>query len=369
LSSGVIGLVLVAFLFSEAVFKSPMGTLADRFGQRTFLLVGPCITCVTSLLTLVIPLNDGAVEVLLLIVLRIADGIGSAMIWPSAYALMGDSVEDSQRQQAMSLLNLCYMLGIALALPIGGWVNDLTGHKYSSLFLASGLFACVALAVWQFIPKQTDSVHAAEKESVGFGEFLHSVREIPTYLILSAVTFAGIGFPMAIVKLFALQEYQMSESSFGTFVVLPGALGMAALAVPLSRYGEKIGTARAVHFGLGLCAAGLIFCSLGAFIPVLRMPWALAIGGLPLGLGFLLTIPAWMASVSDIDPKRRGANIGAVMTAQGLGAIIGAPIGGFLYGSLIPVFGVHIAHYSPFICCAACVTTGWLLSLKMLGSK
>jgi MFS family permease len=92
------------------------------------------------------------------------------------------------------------------------------------------------------------------------------------------------------------------------------------------------------------------------------------VGGLPLGLGFLLTIPAWMASVSDIDPKRRGANIGAVMTAQGLGAIIGAPIGGFLYEYLIPVLGVHVAHYSPFLCCSACVTAGWLLSLRMLTS-
>jgi DHA1 family multidrug resistance protein-like MFS transporter len=366
LGPGVIGLVLVAFLLSEAIFKTPMGTLADRFGQRRFLLIGPCITCVTSLLTLVIPLNIGDYEVLFLVLLRVADGIGSAMIWPAAYALMSDSVDDDNRQNAMSMLNLCYMLGIALALPIGGWVDDLTGHKWSGMFLASGIFACVAISVYYLVPQRANKVHSVSEESVGFSEFLRSARAIPNYLILSAVTFMGIGFPMAIVKLFALEEYKMSESSFGTFVVLPGALAMAALVVPLSRYGERIGKSRAVHVGLGLCAGGLTFCSLGAFFPALRMPWALAVGGAPVGLGFLLTIPAWMASVSDIDPKRRGANIGAVMTAQGLGAIVGAPIGAVIYEKLIPVFGVHIAHYSPFLCCAACVTTGWLLSFKML---
>jgi DHA1 family multidrug resistance protein-like MFS transporter len=366
LGPGVIGLVLVAFLLSEAVFKSPMGTLADRFGQRTFLLVGPCITCATSLLTLVIPLSWGGWEVLCLILLRIADGVGSAMIWPSAYALMGDTVDDANRQQAMSLLNLCYMLGIALALPIGGWVNDLTNHKFSSLIFASIVFAGVAIAVFYLIPKRIAPVQHVVQEEVGFQEFLRSVKAIPDYLILSAVTFAGVGFPMAILKLFAIDEYKMSESAFGSFVVLPGALGMAALAVPLSRFGERIGRSQAVHIGLGMCAGGLVFCSLGAFSWALRMPWALAVGGIPVGLGFLLTIPAWMAAVSDIDPKRRGANIGAVMTAQGLGAIIGAPIGGFLYED-VGAFGVHHAHYAPFLCCAACVTAGWLLSLKMLG--
>jgi len=367
LGSTVISLVIVAFLFSEAVFKSPMGALADRFGPRKLMLAGPCITTCTALLTMAVPIGWGPWEVVALILLRIGDGVGAAMLWPACFALVGDSVRDDQRQQAMSYLNLCYMLGIALAPLIGGIVDDASGHKWASLFLASAIFACVATAVFHYIPDRK-TVHAKasdETSEVGFKDFIRSTKEIPGYLILALVTFAGIGFPMVVIKIFAQDEFGMSEIGFGG-LVFPAAIGMAALTVPLSRFGERVGKARAVHLGMALCVAGLAFCSLGAVVHFLRAPWALAVGALPIGIGFLLSIPAWMASVSDIDPQRRGANIGAVMTAQGLGAIIGAPIGGALYEKLVPIAGRHIAHYSPFIGCLICVSAGWLLSLKLL---
>ncbi|RYG17489.1 MFS transporter, partial [bacterium] len=383
LGESVIGWIVVAFLLSEAVLKSPMGTLADRIGPRKLMLIGPLITVFTSVLTILIPINWGPAEVALLILLRIGDGIGAAMLWPALFSRMGHVVNDEDRQGAMSLLNLCYLCGIAFALPIGGILNDLTGHKYASLLLATLLFAAVSLTVWLGIPSEEphgDTSHVPEAkvgpgieqaieptphEAPGLGEFLRSVREIPTYLILAAVTFMGIGFPMVIVKNFALQEFGLSESAFGG-LVLPGALGMAIFSAPLTRYGESIGRAKAVHTGLLLCAAGLAIVALGALLPLFHSPWALALGGIPIGIGFLLTIPAWTASVSDIDPSRRGSNVGAVMTAQGLGAIVGAPIGAALYEKLRPIAGDTIAHYSPFFGCFACVTAGWLLSLKLL---
>ena len=44
LGESVIGIVLVAFLFTEAVFKSPMGHLADRFGPKKLMVAGPAIS-------------------------------------------------------------------------------------------------------------------------------------------------------------------------------------------------------------------------------------------------------------------------------------------------------------------------------------
>ena len=53
--ASVIGLVLAAFLLSEAVFKSPMGHLADKFGPKTLMLVGPAISFFTTMVTLLLP--------------------------------------------------------------------------------------------------------------------------------------------------------------------------------------------------------------------------------------------------------------------------------------------------------------------------
>lgn len=370
--SGVIGIVLVAFLLSEAVFKSPMGHLADRYGRRTLMAVGPLLSVCTSLLSLVVPYRNGSVlEVLAFILLRMLDGVGAAMLWPATFAAMGDSVEDGERQHAMSLLNLCYMLGIALALPVGGIVDDLSHSTIGGLLLAAALFAAVSGSAWKLAPEAKGGSGAtAEPGEFNLRGFLASAKQIPTYLLLAVVTFAGIGFPMPIIKLFAQDQFGMSESKFGG-LVFPAAIAMAVLSVPMSKFGERIGRTRAVHVGMGLCTLGLATIAMGAFVPLFRQSWVIALGGMPVGIGFLLTIPAWMASVSDIDPSKRAANLGAVMTAQGLGAIIGASLGGALYEKLQPVgislgLGRAMGHYAPFVGCAACVGFGWLLGLRIL---
>lgn len=368
--ASVIGLVLVAFLLTEAIFKSPMGHLADRFGPKRLMMFGPMISIATSILSLVVPHGGGGWEVLAFIILRAFDGLGAAMLWPAAFSEMGAAVEDTQRQQAMSFLNLCYMLGIALAMPIGGAVNEYTHTKWAGLILAAILFACVAASVAIFVPSIRSGQHGPDQGEFHIGEFLKSLKQIPTFLILAVVTYAGIGFPMAIVKLFAQDAYHMNELAFGG-LVFPAALLMAVASVPMAKFGERIGRIRAVHLGMGACSGGLILIGLGAFFPFLRHASVLVIGSLPVGLGFLLAIPAWMASVSDIDAKKRGANLGAVMTAQGLGAIIGAPIGAALYEKLQPVgeaigLGKALGYYSPWVGCATCITFAWLLSLRIL---
>jgi DHA1 family multidrug resistance protein-like MFS transporter len=272
----------------------------------------------------------------------------------------------------MSLLNLCYMLGIALAFPVGGIVNDLAGERWAGLLLAAFLFAGVSLAVWRLLPHVAPHHEQAEAagEAVSLKDFLVSMRRIPAYLALSVVTFAGVGFPMAIFKLFPKDQFGFSETQIG-LLVFPGAIAMALASVPMSKLGERLGRARAVHVGLGLCTLGMTAIGSGMLVPMLRQPWILALGAVPVGIGFLMTIPAWMASVSDIDPQRRGTNIGAIMTAQGIGAIVGAPIGSTLYEKLQPLgvqlrLGEAFGRYSPFAGCAACIFLGWLLSLKLL---
>lgn len=366
-------LVVVAFLLSEAVFKGPMGHLADRYGCRTFMIAGPAITMCTALLTVAVPRDVGGWEATALITLRVFDGIGAAMLWPAAFAEMGHIVSDKERQQAMSLLNVCYLLGIALALPIGGIAEDIFNAKAAGLYLAAILFGGISLAAFRFASRSNihdGASEAGEKEGFHVKQLIRSFRSIPVFVLLAVVTFAGIGFPMTIIKPFAIDEFNLSASQFGA-LVFPAAIAMAVFSVPMGRLGERLGKSRAVHIGLGLCATGLAFISLGAFLPALRVPWALALGGIPVGLGFLLTIPAWLTSVSDIDPTRRAANLGAIMTAQGLGAIIGAPMGALLYQEMIPVgrdlgFGDSFGHYSPFMGCAICMTVGWLLSMAIL---
>lgn len=386
---GVIGLIVATFLLSEAVFKGPMGSLADRFGRKRLMVLGPLLTVFTSIGSLYIPHDIGDTESIVFFILRAIDGVGVAMLWPAAFALVGETVEDHRKQEAMSLLNMCYLGGVALALLVGGITDDVfgnftrntTGMHAPSLYLAGGL--CVLVSVFGYltlpsgriIREQARKAKAEGRRNASeFVQLFKTAANIPGYLILGALTFMGVGFPLAIFKLFAIDEFDMSGTKFGS-MMLPVLLAMAVLSPLMSRHGERIGRHRAVHLGLFLCAIGMSVVALGAFMPGMRSLWVLALGGIPVGLGFLLTIPAWYSSVSEIDEDRRAANIGAVMTAQGLGAIVGSMLGSQAYerlGGTTKFIGIAVdssfAHFSPFLGCAVCVVLGWLLSLWLLRS-
>ena len=387
---GTIALVIVAFLLSEAVFKTPMGALADRFGRKRLIVIGPIITIFTALATLAVPHDIGNLETVIFFGLRALDGLAVAMLWPAAFALVGETVKDDQKQEAMSMLNMCYLVGLALALPIGGLVNDLvgpaladsTGPRSPSLYLAAMICLGVAVAAYVVLPSgeairqkfQVAKVNGA-RAWAPFREMLSTAKSIPGYMFVGGLTFMGIGFPLAIVKIFAEDQFKMSETQFG-MLVFPAVIAMALLAMPMGRYGERLGRHKAVHVGLAMCGAGMAFISIGAIAPAMRTWWVFAIGGVPIGIGFLLTIPAWYASVSELSEESRASNIGAVMTAQGLGAIVGTFLGGQAYQRLqgishfagMPVdrsFGL----YSPFVGCAVCVIAGWLFSVRILRSE
>ncbi|MCH7944417.1 MAG: MFS transporter [Armatimonadetes bacterium] len=387
---GTIGLIIVAFLLSEAVFKTPMGALADRFGRKRLIVIGPIITIFTALATLAVPHDIGDLEPVIFFGLRALDGIAVAMLWPAAFALVGETVRDDQKQEAMSMLNMCYLVGLALALPIGGLVNDLigpsladfTGRRSPSLYLAALICLGVSIAAYAILPSGREirqKVQRAKRDrsspSAEFRKVLATARSIPGYMFVGGLTFMGIGFPLAIVKIFAEDQFKMSETQFG-MLVFPAVIAMALLAVPMGRFGERIGRHKAVHVGLAMCGAGMAFISIGAIAPAMRTWYVFAIGGVPIGIGFLLTIPAWYASVSELSEERRASNIGAVMTAQGLGAIVGTFLGSQAYQRLqgishfagIPVdrsFGL----YSPFVGCAICVIAGWAFSIRILRSR
>jgi DHA1 family multidrug resistance protein-like MFS transporter len=142
------------FLLTEAIFRAPMGMLSDRLGRRRLMLVGPSLTVFTALATVLVH------HPIWFLLLRALDGIGAAMLWPAAYAAIGDTVPPERRSWAMSFLNMTYMSGIALGPLAGGLANDLTGAKTASFYLVAGLFAIAVLIIWRFYPRDHHEAHA-----------------------------------------------------------------------------------------------------------------------------------------------------------------------------------------------------------------
>ena len=359
-----IQMAALAFILMEGVLKSPFGVLGDRIGRRALIMAGPMVSIVTCLLTPHIQNPP------VLILLRVLDGIGAAALWPAAFSLIGDHVPEEHRSRAMSFFNLAYLIGIALGPVLGGGVNDFSyrfmhrsfvDSKSTSFYVASVLFAITTVVATVLVPKVRPVDHHGEGVEGGLdiGTFASMLKRMPSTLIMTFTTFLGIGLIMTIVKDFCLRYFNFNETHFGLLLIGP-ALVSAALSIPLGTLGDRIGKAKAVKIGIGLCAVSF-WLLMATF-----SQWSLIVFGSTLGVGFIIAFPAWMALVSSIcDSSQRGAAIGAVGTAQGIGAITGVAVSSLLYrmkdvhlgGIAIPDGGL------PFLFCGIMLAVSLALAI------
>ncbi len=333
LSERWVGIALAGFLLSETLLKSRLGAWADRVGPQRPILTGAALGIFSTACTLLMPMWPGlAVS---MVALRLVDGVAAAMIWPSVFLWAASSAHDeTERQKVMGWVNTCYLVGVALAFPLGGFANDLSRWTGAGIVASGVLF--VVLAGLALVSGASDKSSApAHAERVEGGA---SSAAWP-YMVVGFLIFAAIGFPSFIAKLLPIQVFKISESAVGASV-LPAALGLAVLAGPVSRLGARLGAYRAMMLGLALSLVGSTPLALATTLPSLQTLPVLIGCALPLGVGFLLAMPAWYARVAEIDPARKGQNLGAVMAAQGVGAVVAGPTGTWLF---------ELAPFSPFL--------------------
>lgn len=358
----------IVFVSMEGLLKSPMGILGDRYGRKPLIVIGPLVSVLTALLT---PLSANPY---VLVFLRVLDGLGAAALWPAAFSLIGDHVPAEKRASAMSLFNVAYLLGLALGPALGGTVNDfahthlgfsVARSKEASFYLAAAMFAITTVVAYVMIPNFPPT--AGKKSSEGehgfnLGEFVEMLRRMPMTLLMTFVTFLGIGLVIPYFKVFLLEHFGLTESRFGVMMIGP-ALAVAALAVPMGKVADKMGKARAVQIGIGICTVSFWL------LLMMTHQWSIMLLGSLLGIGFAVAFPAWMALITtECDDSQRGTVVGAVGTAQGIGAVAGIGISSQLYKlHAFSFLGLPVpTHGAPFLGCAIMITVSFFLGLFTL---
>jgi len=232
------------------------------------------------------------------------------------------------------------------------------GHYYPSFYLASFLFALAAIIAMVGLrsrPHRTvvQTAADAQEASLSWSQFVSALKCVPQFLWIALVMFLGIGCIVPLVKLFAIDEFRITETQFGVLTLGP-SLVIAAIAVPAGRLGDTWGKTQSVRLGFVLATLGLwgipiihhLHGGQNAFIAAASL----------LGIGFILAFPAWLALLSSLGGEhQRGTIFASVSTAQGVGAGLGALLGTHLYG--------HAGHITPFIVSASLATLGSLLAL------
>jgi DHA1 family multidrug resistance protein-like MFS transporter len=299
----------------------------------------------------------------LIFVLRVFGGAVFAAFYTATIVAMSSSVDPRRSTVAMGVFVVTLLGGMSIGPVIGGYANDATHSKLTSFYLASLIFLLTAVLGYFLVPVGHEKEEGASEEAAVARSLLSGVwlglKSIPDYMILAFIIYFPTGLLFPITKLFAMDELHMSEAQYGLLFVV-GAAVVGVIAIGSSKIIRLWGRERSIHIGLAVSAVGMLGVAL-----IHDYLLIVLFAGLT-GLGFVVSLPAWLAMVSGMaDPRVRGSVIGALGVGQGLGLIAGVVLAGHLYTSVsIDLLGLKLnSHHVPFFVCGLALIVSFAMSV------
>jgi len=134
-----LGWVATAYLLAAAIFLVPFGRLADIRGRKKIFLVGMTAYTTASLLCSL----AGSIRVL--IVFRVVQGMGGALIFGTSVAILTSVFPRGERGRALGINSAAIYLGLSLGPVLGGFLTHQLGWR--SVFLANIPLGLLVIAI------------------------------------------------------------------------------------------------------------------------------------------------------------------------------------------------------------------------------
>lgn len=352
------------------------GRLGDVFGRLRVFQIGLALFTVASLAGGLAPTSE------LLIVARIAQGVGAAIAAPSVLALLMTATPDEgSRNRALALFTAVSSAGGSLGLILGGALTDLGSWRWT-LFINVPIGIAVLALVHRYVD-ETDrrtgrfDIIGAAAATLGAVSLVYAFINAPDHGWTSIGTIGGFALAAALAALFIrtervvphpllrlgllrnrrragalavmallvgsqfpmfflLVQYDQSVLGFGPlasgFAFLPLTLAIFAvsrISAPLvGRYGPQ----RLIIVGtLGMATSFVWLSQISTtsdYVTSILGPMLLS--GASAGLAFM---PTTVAILGGVEPEHAGAASGLLQTMQQLGGAVGLAIIVSVYAS------------------------------------
>ncbi|MEM3406621.1 MAG: MFS transporter [Nitrososphaerota archaeon] len=135
--------VTTSYLLAITVFLVPFGRIADMYGKKKIFTYGIFIYSFSSLFCVF------SFSAILLVILRILQGIGGAMIFSTGIAILTSAFPMGERGQALGINIAATYLGLSLGPFIGGLLTQYFGWR--SIFITNMLLGLIIiiLTIWK----------------------------------------------------------------------------------------------------------------------------------------------------------------------------------------------------------------------------
>jgi MFS family permease len=372
------GWFMLSFLLTVTALLLTAGRLGDLLGHGKTYLLGFALFGLGALWCAVAP------TAIMLDAARIAQGVGSALVFASSPALITMSVPPARRGAALGLMSTAIYVGLALGPPVGGILVAHAGWR--AIFVAAALAAAIVIVVGvKTVPLSRQSAKTIEFDLMGatviaaglltlllvctrgpewglmhpatlvtglatlllMPGFLWLERRHPTP-ILDLKLFASAVFTAAAVAAllnymslfillfslpFALRDGQGMTPEIVGRVLAAQAAGMALFAWSSGALADRIGSRGLAALGMGIVAVGGF--GLMASWPTAN-PWTTGLWMFACGAGTGIFISPNSSALMGAAPKERQGTAGGVMAlARNLGMALGVAAGSGLFASVL----------------------------------
>lgn len=328
--------VVNAYLLSLAALFAFGGRIGDIVGHKRMVLVGVVIFAFASAMNGLTP-TGGAAE-WWMITFRALQGLGAALLFPAALALVIQSFPFNERGRAMAVF-----FGVAGGLTavgplLGGYLSEWT---WRSIFWVNIPVAVIAV-ILTLMAKPVDTFTKAKLDYVGLllivggmGLSVLGLQQASTWGWSNPATWGSIAAGLALLVLFVVYELRVASPliQMRIFRVRAFAVENAVLFttmivfVPMFFFASMYSQ---ISLGFGVSNAGLYLLTFFAgFAPGVQLGGrlldkqgakaAVVVGCLVSGVGFAL----WAAKMTDL-----GGGLGAqwpfiVVAGAGMGLMLG----------------------------------------------
>lgn len=271
------------FIFSLGLGQLFAGPLADRYGRRPIALIGISLYIACSAVAYLANSID------LLLITRLAQGLGACATSVAAFACVRDSFGPEKSGRMISYLNGAICFIPALAPILGSWLTSEFGWRSNFSFMF--IFGIVSFFVILFKMKETRPSNTVSDGHLMSWSRYKSVLCHPTFLFHSGLCLLAMAVILAYVTsapVYLMQQLGLTMSQFTMWFGINAVFNIAAsLLAP--KLMDKIGSYRALALGLiVLVVAGILMLSLQTFVTA----WAFMIPIIASSVGFALVLGA-----------------------------------------------------------------------------
>jgi MFS family permease len=334
-----------AFLLAAAVCLVPFGRLADLKGRKRVFSLGLALFSTASLLCM---LSGSA---LTLVLLRALQGIGGAMIYATAVAIISSVIPRERRGRAIGINVAATYLGLSLGPVLGGTMTERLGWR--SLFLLAAALGLAALLLvvcrlegeWAENQKKKFDLAGTALFGLTLAAAMYGLSRLPALegaWYGAAALAGGILFvrrelrvpePLLDLTLFRANRV-FAYSNLAGAILLCQPLVMVIFSPLAGRLADRLEPRLVASAGMALVSTGLLLlAALERGSPTPYIVAALTV----LGLGFaFFSSPNTHAIMSAVDKKAFGVASAVVGTMRLSGQM-------FSMGITMLVLSVYLA--------------------------